>query len=100
MTKHKHCEQCENCQYIGEGDFICDRRIAEPDKALVIEDWSPTENFLQCKMPTWQIKRALEQLGYKRPKFKVEQITENRYSVILDNKYFGVYDTTRKTFVY
>lgn len=47
----------------------------------------------------FQIKRATEQLGYKHPKFKVERITENRYSVILDNKYFGVYDTTRKTFV-
>ena len=47
----------------------------------------------------FQIKRALEQLGYKDPEFSVERIAENRYSVILDNKYFGVYDTTRKTFV-
>lgn len=52
----KHCEHCKNCQYIGEGDFICDKHISGPDKALVIEDWTPTENFLQCKMPTWKIK--------------------------------------------
>lgn len=40
---------CDFCQYIGEGDFICDKYIDDPDRVVVVEDWSPTENFLQCK---------------------------------------------------
>lgn len=40
---------CDSCLYIGEGDFICDDHTEEPDKVLVISDWTPTENFLQCR---------------------------------------------------
>lgn len=39
---------CDCCQYIGEGDFICDRYIADPDRVLVVDEWEPTENYLQC----------------------------------------------------
>ena len=44
----KTCDpmMCDNCNYIGEGDFICDRGI-EP--VLVMYDWAPTENFERCK---------------------------------------------------
>ena len=42
------CSDCPDGIYIGEGDFVCDRHIAEPDKALVVEEWQPTENYLQC----------------------------------------------------
>lgn len=34
----KDCETCDYCVYIGEGDFICDKR-EEPE--LVIENWQP-----------------------------------------------------------
>ena len=30
------CETCDHCVYIGEGDFICDRR---DEPVLVIDDW-------------------------------------------------------------
>lgn len=30
------CETCDHCVYIGEGDFICDRK---DDPVLVIIDW-------------------------------------------------------------
>lgn len=37
---------CDNCNYIGEGDFICDRG---PEPVLVMDEWEPTENFERCK---------------------------------------------------
>ena len=42
--KIKVCDQCVNCQYIGEGDFIC--TLEEP--VLVMEDFCPTDEFMYC----------------------------------------------------
>jgi hypothetical protein len=36
--------ECDNCIYIGEGTFICDKH----DNAIVIDEWSPTDNFSRC----------------------------------------------------
>lgn len=33
----KTCESCDNCVYVGEGDFACD----EKDYEIVIEGWVP-----------------------------------------------------------
>lgn len=38
-------DSCPNFNYIGEGDAICDK---DPTH-LVMEDWTPTENFLRCQ---------------------------------------------------
>ena len=35
---------CDCCQYIGDGDFLCDKHTE-----IVIADWTPTENFLICE---------------------------------------------------
>jgi len=35
---------CDCCQYIGEGDFLCDKYME-----IVVSDWEPTENYLMCK---------------------------------------------------
>lgn len=43
------CSACDECTYIGEGDFVCQKYIHEPDKAMVISDWAPTVNHMQCK---------------------------------------------------
>lgn len=40
---------CDYCLYIGDGDLICEKHIAEPDKVLVVDKWIPTENYLQCQ---------------------------------------------------
>ena len=46
--KHKElfCDpsMCDDCVYIGEGDFLCDRH-----QVIVVSDWEPTEDFLMCK---------------------------------------------------
>lgn len=34
---------CDCCQYIGEGDFLCDKYLE-----VVVEDWEATENFQMC----------------------------------------------------
>jgi len=34
--EERTCETCDHCIYIGEGDFICDRK---DEPVLVIEDW-------------------------------------------------------------
>lgn len=44
---------CDECAYIGEGDFVCYLRGVGPDKTVfVMEDWAPTEHYLQCKKET------------------------------------------------
>lgn len=42
----KNCYDCDHCQYIGEGDYICDVDITEA--VVVVEDWSPTEDYYYC----------------------------------------------------
>ena len=46
--KPRHCSGCSHAIYIGEGDFICDKHSHQPDRAIVIADWAPTSNYLQC----------------------------------------------------
>ena len=35
---------CPYCQYIGEGDFLCDKHME-----IVVSDWEPTESYLMCQ---------------------------------------------------
>ena len=48
MSKKKNgdCEYCEDCIYICEGDFICDR-YSPP--VLVKSDWEPTDYYCDCQ---------------------------------------------------
>lgn len=39
----KRCFECGNCQYIGEGDHICDLNME-----LITDDWEPTDMFYHC----------------------------------------------------
>lgn len=44
---------CPNCQYIGEGDSICDETMN-----LVLEDWQPTDDFMRdCPLEKKRKKR-------------------------------------------
>lgn len=53
--KHQHQEKprmcdpgmCDNCSYIGVGNFICDKGPGEP--VIVVEDWVPNENAGRCQ---------------------------------------------------
>lgn len=49
--KPRMCDpgMCDHCIYIGEGDFICDQAVEEPDGVLVVDGWEPTENYLRCR---------------------------------------------------
>lgn len=42
----KFCDPgvCDCCQYIGEGDFLCDKHME-----IVVSDWTPTESYLMCQ---------------------------------------------------
>lgn len=46
--KMTYCDPafCNNCQYIGDGDFLCDRFME-----IVVMDWEPPDKFLICGMP-------------------------------------------------
>lgn len=35
---------CHCCQYIGDGDFLCDEH-----QTIVVSDWEPTEDYMCCK---------------------------------------------------
>lgn len=39
----KCCFECANCQYIGEGDHICDVNME-----IIIDEWEPTDMFYHC----------------------------------------------------
>ena len=38
-----NCIECANCQYLGEGDFLCDVRMK-----LVILDWDMSTSLRKC----------------------------------------------------
>ena len=39
----KCCFECAHCQYIGEGDHICDVNME-----IITDDWEPTDMFYHC----------------------------------------------------
>lgn len=39
-----NCFECDNCVYVGEGDFFCDKVMD-----FVIDDWLPADSFGGCK---------------------------------------------------
>ena len=45
-SKPRFCDPgaCDCCQYIGDGDFLCDKH-----QTIVVSDWDPTEDFMICK---------------------------------------------------
>lgn len=46
LKRPKWCDPavCDCCQYIGEGDFLCDKYME-----IVVSDWEPTEDYLLCE---------------------------------------------------
>lgn len=44
--KQRFCDPgaCDCCQYIGDGDFLCDKH-----QTIVVSDWEPTEEYMICK---------------------------------------------------
>jgi hypothetical protein len=46
LKRPKMCDPaiCSCCQYIGEGDFVCDKYME-----IVVSDWEPTEDYLLCE---------------------------------------------------
>ncbi len=51
--KPRMCDpgMCDHCEYVGEGDFICDMFPDEEGHPaiLVVEDWMPTSKYKFCK---------------------------------------------------
>ena len=41
--EQRTCETCDECVYLGEGDFAC----MERDYELVIADWIPQRNLCE-----------------------------------------------------
>lgn len=44
--KQRFCDPgaCDCCQYIGDGDFLCDKH-----QVIVVSDWEPTGDHMICK---------------------------------------------------
>lgn len=43
FKSRKQCEKCGNCNYVGEGGFLCDVHME-----IVIDDFAPTFEYLCC----------------------------------------------------
>lgn len=41
-----NCDYCDECQYLGEGDFAC---MKYKNPVIVKTEWSPTEYYNNCK---------------------------------------------------
>lgn len=43
--REKFCDpgMCDECVYIGEGDFLCEKY-----NEIVLSDWEPTDDFMMC----------------------------------------------------
>ena len=63
-------ERCENCVYIGGGDFVC-----MLNHTLIIEDFCPTEVFGECNFDPnkWKREQTKERLDYAK-----KLLTENK----------------------
>ena len=88
LHKHEH-----------NGEYVVTPHGINAVQHYFIKNFQVPAPYFLCACAYKGIYKALEQLGYKDPEFSVERVAENRYSVTLDNTYFGVYDTQRKTFV-
>ena len=42
----KNCYSCENCIYIGEGDYVCLECGSKPVSPII--DHTPTDEFFKC----------------------------------------------------
>lgn len=44
--RNRDCEHCSECEYVGEGTFVCMLSIPP---VIVIEGFTPTEDFGNCE---------------------------------------------------
>ncbi|MDD4188140.1 MAG: hypothetical protein PHX04_05245 [Bacilli bacterium] len=51
-NKEANCFNCDNCLYIGEGDYICE---AMEKPVIVITEYQPYKYFNFCKKKKWEI---------------------------------------------
>ena len=67
---------CSDCKHIGGGDFVCQRTPG----ILVISDWRPTVNYLQCREPhDYRRNRTFpKEPGHYAPAFSLRNIRLNR----------------------
>lgn len=82
-------ENCENCVYVGEGDFVC-----LLTHELVLEDFAPTDNFNCCG--DYKNKQREERLEYAEKLLKENSI---KYRVCnRDIAHIQAYNSENKAF--
>ena len=51
--KQRMCDpgMCDNCVYLGEGDFGCDNTKVSKggEMVIVVSDWENTKDYMACK---------------------------------------------------
>jgi hypothetical protein len=54
-SKPRFCDPgaCDCCQYIGDGDFLCDDH-----QTIVVSDWEPTEDYMICRRRKVKVKNG------------------------------------------
>ena len=49
--RERSCNNCDECQYLGEGCFVC---MAKMPPVIGKDDYMPIDDFLKCKGKDWQ----------------------------------------------
>lgn len=83
----KHLDTCGRISFAEALDVVA--TLLYSDETTIAEE-SPVFNLIQV---------ALENLGYASPNVRIVQIAEDRFSVELNDEYFGIFDIKRNTFV-
>lgn len=50
-------QMCSHCDYVGDGDFLCDDYPGEA-YVVVISDWEQTDHYLHCLSRTGEVRES------------------------------------------
>lgn len=55
-NENKICINCDNCIYIGDGDYICDSMYDTEKNTpiLIMEEHTPNDNYWCCNGTEWE----------------------------------------------
>ncbi len=79
--------------------FAASIKPPQAEVCKAIKSFYVPEPYLLNAAAYARVYSALVKLGYTKPDFTIARIAPNRYRVDVIGEYFGVFDTSKNTFV-